>query len=182
MKTTILAIVAFAFISFLFACNQKKALDTKMPAQEEAPKEQQTPPTETADDPKKRVYQAIGYRKTACFGKCPTFRVKFFSDGRAEYNGTRHVDKIGTYEAQLEGKMLKDMINKAHEVGYLDFENEYPIEHKVADLPSTITYLRIGDMEKTIKNTLDGPKGLAEYEAYLEKIIDQIQWKATTMD
>ena len=93
-----------------------------------------------------------------------------------------NVDRMGLYEAQLEGKIIKSIRDKAHEVGYFDFHPEYPTKHKVADLPSTITYVRIGDTEKTVKNTHESPEKLLEFEAYIEAVINRIEWKKSVRD
>ena len=89
---------------------------------------------------------------------------------------------MGYHEAQLETQVIKAIRDKSHEVGFFDFHYEYPIEHKVADLPSTITYVRIGDTEKTVKNTHEGPEKLAEFEAYIEGIINKLEWKPATQN
>ena len=179
MKATSITIAAFSIIAFLFACNQKKAQEQKT---EETNETVSGNTTEKDSDPATKPYQVVGYRKTACFGKCPVFEVKFFSDNKATWSGKMHVERMGDYVAKLGESTIKDIKNKANEVGYLEFYNQYPIEHKVADLPTTITYLRIGDMEKSVKNTHEGPEKLAEYEAYLEGIINGLDWKPAAKD
>ncbi|MEZ4935232.1 MAG: hypothetical protein R2788_24245 [Saprospiraceae bacterium] len=48
---------------------------------------------------------------------------------------------------------------------------------EVADLPSTITTVRYGDMIKSVKNTIEGPEKLNEFEVYLEGVINRLDWK-----
>ena len=179
MKTTILIVLTIAAIALFYACDQKKAVDTTKAENKEPvtePIKGDVPPhTES-------THQLVGFRKTACFGKCPVYEVKFWSDNTATYVGKMHVERKGEYKAQLDRSTLKAIKDKAHEVGYFDFHNEYPVEHKVADLPSTYTYIRIGDMEKTIKNTHDGPKKLEEFQNYLSDIIGNLDWKPTAQD
>ena len=176
MKSIIFTLVAFLCISCL-ACNQKKAQSSKDQKSEET-----TDPKPgddvSGDEQSPKPYQVAGFRKTACFGKCPVYEVKFFSDNTATWNGKMHVERMGQFTAKLESGTLKSIKDKANEVGYIELYNQYPIEHKVADLPTTITYLRIGDMEKIIKNTHDAPAQLTEYEAYLEGIINSLDWQA----
>lgn len=179
MKITILSIAALFLLVFLGACNQKKLQDNtstdNVPSQEE-----------TKDDSDgqiaEKAYQTIGFRKTPCFGKCPVYEVKFFTDNTATWHGKMNVERMGWYEVELGEETIKAIRDKAHEVGFFDFHYEYPIKHKVADLPSTITYLRIGDVEKTVKNTHEGPEKLAELEAYIEDIINKLDWKASPRD
>ena len=179
MKTTILVILAIAAVAIFYACDMKKTQDATTKADT---KEPVTEPTKDPATHTESTHQLVGFRKTACFGKCPVYEVKFFSDNTATYVGKMHVEMKGEYKAQLDRNTLKAIKDKAHEVGYFDFHNEYPIEHKVADLPSTYTYLRIGDMEKTIKNTHDGPKKLEEFQNFLSEIIEKLEWKPTVQD
>lgn len=178
-------IVKFLFLSFLAvatlaACNHK----TTDNAQEGSEPTEQTKPEEPTTDekPQDRVYQVMGFQKTSCFGKCPVYQVKFYSDGKATWNGKRFVDRMGPHEARVDAKVLKSIREKAHAVKFFDFYNEYPVENKVADLPSTITYIRIGDMEKTVRNTHESPESLLEFEKYLSEIIEGLEWEATVKE
>ena len=181
MKTTILTFTTLTLAIFFFACNQKKAQETTITDKQESVKED-IKDASPDEKPTEKPYQTIGYRKTPCFGKCPVYEVKFYTDNTATWHGKMNVDRMGHYKAQMEGKMIKSMRDKAHELGFFDFHYKYPIEHKVADLPTTITYVRIGDVEKTVKNTHEGPEKLAEFEAYIESIIERLEWKPSSKD
>jgi len=175
MKTILSAILPVLAFAFLLSCNQRKAQDPT-PTSPTTPITE-TPTTTEPTEPAERAYQVVGFQKTACFGKCPVFQVKFFSDNTATWYGKMNVDRMGNYGAKLEGKVLKSIKDKAFELGYFDFYSEYPVKYKVADLPSTITYLRVGDMEKTIKDTFEGPEKLVEFEQFLEDVANKLDWQ-----
>lgn len=177
MKTTILTIAAIAFLSIFSACDQKKAQETTEATKTTKPIEDVAEKADPDDQPAEKPYQAVGYKKTPCFGKCPVYEVNIYSDNTATWNGKRNVERLGWYEAKLTDTKVQDIKDKASELGYLDFYNEYPVEHKVADLPSTITTVRYGDMIKSVKNTIEGPEKLKEFETYLENIINRLDWK-----
>ncbi|MEO1258048.1 MAG: DUF6438 domain-containing protein [Bacteroidota bacterium] len=180
MKINILSIATLVLAVSFFACDQKKAQVT--PTNNSSDKKesvQKDTQDDAGDAPADKPYQTVGYKKTACFGKCPVYEVKFFTNNTATWNGKMNVDRMGLYEARLEGKMIRSIRDKAHELGFFDLHPEYPIEHKVADLPSTITYVRIGDTEKIVKNTHEGPEKLAAFEAYIESIINKLNWQKT---
>ncbi len=179
MKNTILSIAALALIALFFSCDQKPAQGTKDVGKITKPNEELAEKEEPEDRPAQQPYHAVGYKKTPCFGKCPVYEVKIYSDNTATWQGKMHVDRIGWYEARLTDVTVQDIKDKASELGYLDLYNEYPVEHKVADLPSTITYVRYGDMIKSVKNTIEGPAELQEFEAYLEGVINSLEWKPT---
>jgi hypothetical protein len=177
MKGLILLTLVLAAVAILFACNRKNANQSEKPAPTVPVP---TPPAGDKAPPKEGPYQMAGFEKTACFGKCPTFQVKFYSDGRVTYNGKMNVERLGMYEARTDNATLKRIKDKANEVGYFDFYNEYPVGKRIADLPSTITFLRVGDMEKQVKDTHEGPEKLKEFERYLEEIINGLTWKVVS--
>ena len=56
--------------------------------------------------------------------------------------------------------------------------NKYPKgDNMIPDIPSTISYIRIENEGKMITNNFDAPKELIEFEIWLEKEIDALDWK-----
>lgn len=164
----------------LFACNNKtgdKTAETPAP-QVETPKEESTQDSEeTPEMTEEKPYVMASIRKTPCYGKCPVFEAKFYSDGRATYAGKMNVDKIGEFTGRVNEATMKSIKSKAMEVGYLDFLNEYPTgEVKIADVPTTHTSIRIGDMVKAVSNKYQGPEGLKVFEDFLMEIVDRVEW------
>lgn len=47
-------------------------------------------------------YLVIMLKRTGCYGTCPVFEAKIFSDGQAIYDGVRHVERIGLFEASVD--------------------------------------------------------------------------------
>lgn len=182
MKKPTLIILSLASL-FYISCNNKtgdKTQTTDTTEVESTSGESSTSEeTETTqnENPVEKPYVMASIRKTPCYGKCPVFEAKFYSDGRAEYKGKMNVDKIGNYTSRVDKETLRSIKSKAMEVGYLDFEREYPTgEVKISDLPTTVTHLRIGDMTKTISNKYQAPEGLKTYEKFLTDMIDRMEW------
>ncbi len=169
----ITALGLLAAVVLFTACHRKAA--PPMPAEKPAMPGTDRPGSE----PKQEAYQVVGYQKTACFGKCPVYQVKFFSDGEVTWYGQHNVERKGWYEARVEKVVLTAIRDKAHAAKYWDFSNVYPTGQKVADLPSTVTYIRAGDMEKSIVNTHQAPPELEAFEDYLEGIINGLDWRPT---
>jgi Domain of unknown function (DUF6438) len=172
-----ITIVCLLAVVVLVACNRKAAA----PVTTEAPKPSgTTKPVEEV--PREKAYQVVGFQKTACFGKCPVFQVKFFNDGTVTWYGQHNVERMGWYEAMVGKEVLADIRAKVSEAKYWDLAPAYPVAHKIADLPSTVTYIRIGDMEKSVINTHQAPVELIAFEDYLEGIINGLTWKPTRKD
>lgn len=151
------------------------------------PPETPTPPTtgmttkpsndSPSMEPAKDAYQVAGYQKTACFGKCPVYQVKFFSDGKVTWHGQMNVERMGDFVSKVDEKTLAEIRDHAHAAHYWDFASKYPTDYRIADLPSTVTFIRTGDMEKTVVNTYQGPAELEEFQNYLESLIMDLQWR-----
>ena len=177
MKVAILILTVFAALVAFTSCDQKKAQQTTTDVKETVPDHPGTKPEKP-----KEVYQMVGYQKTACYGKCPVYQVKLYNDGTAIWEGKRFVDRMGEYKAKVSKATLDAIKQKAYDVGYFDFYEKYPVKHRVADLPSTITYMRVGDVVKSVNNTHEGPEKLAEFEKYLEEVIAKLEWVKVPTD
>ena len=181
MEKSILILLAFVLIAFV-ACNMKTADKTKETITETTNvTEEKTTPEEPAE--KRDIYVMASLKKTPCYGKCPVFEAKIYNDGTAEYKGKMFVDRVGNYTARVDDVTLKSIKDTALEAGYFDFYNEYPTgDVQIADLPTTITSLRIGDQIKTITNKYQGPEELKNYEKFLSKLVDGLEWTKVAED
>ena len=173
-----LFLLLFVATGALAACHRKAAETVQEPAT--APQDQAiTQSDETVEPPtKSNAYLVAAFEKTACFGKCPVYQVKFYSDGKVTWYGRMNVERQGWYTAQVLPDVLKRIKAKANELNYFDLEAKYPTDLQVADLPSTITYVRIGDMEKQVVNTHDAPENLLAFEQFLSELIEGLDWRA----
>ena len=170
----------FLFVAMvaLTACHRKAANTVQEPAT--APQDTViTQSDETVEPPtQSNAYLVAAFEKTACFGKCPVYQVKFYSDGKVTWYGRMNVERQGWHTAQVLPDVLKRIKAKANELNYFDLEAKYPTEMQVADLPSTITYVRIGDMEKQVVDTYDAPENLQAFEQFLSELIEGLDWRA----
>ncbi len=174
MKTNILLLALFLVAAATTSCHRKQAETVGKTEPAEVVKPKPEPP---AAEPAEEAYQFAGYQKTPCYGTCPVYQVQIFSDGKATWYGRMNVERKGWYEGMVKESDLKRIREKVHEVKFLDFENQYPTGVKVADLPTTVIYIRIGDMEKTVKDTHDAPEKLKEFEKFMEDLIETIAWR-----
>ena len=120
----------------------------------------------------------ISLQRTACFGQCPVYKVEIFKDGTVKYKGTAHIKKHGQHEATATMAFIKNILQKAAVINYMALSDKYPKgDNMIADIPSTISYVRIDNEGKMITNNFDAPKELIEFERWLEKEIDGLEWK-----
>ncbi len=179
MKKQIILFALLVGIFSLVACNKKNAEKTQSSDTTEVNQEvdKEMEEEEITEVPPAKPYIMASIKKTPCYGKCPTYEVKIYNDGRAEYHGKMFVERMGKHTGRIDEATLKSIKGKAMEVNFFDFYNEYPTSDiQVADLPTTVTYFRIGDMEKTVVNKMQAPDELKAYEKFLIDIIDRTEW------
>ncbi len=116
--------------------------------------------------------------RTKCYGKCPNYEAKIFTNGLVLFEGKAHVPRKGLFEAYLLQAQLDSLMSQAEQLSYFDLAETYPENGFVmAELPSTITYLKQGAREQKIKNNHNAPKMLQSYERYLEELLETLDWK-----
>lgn len=137
----------------------------------------ETPTTHNKDGINANLFVRI--KRTPCYGKCPVFTIELYNNGVAKYNGQAFVERKGSFVAKANADFMKRIQDKAMAIKYLSFENKYPIAAiTIADLPTTTTYIRLGDVGKQIIDNFDAPRELIEFETWLEQEFDKLEWKA----
>ncbi len=174
--------IIFALSMFLFSACSKKTTSTATQndvTKSTTPKIEEVPTTPITTVPADKTYTMFGIRRTACFGKCPSYEAQILSDGTATYNGKKYTDKEGLYLARFAPSELEKLIAKARNIGYVRMENRYPIDPKnmIADLPYTHTIYNDGKIEKRIANNYDCPPELIEFEQMIDEFLDRLQWE-----
>lgn len=130
------------------------------------------PPTEAPP------YLVAVLEKTTCYGKCPVFEVRLFSNGHLTYLGKKEVAMLGRYEAWTDLTLLEKVKAAAYQVHYFQLAEVYPTnQRQIEDIPLTITYLNFDDREKTIMNNYGSPKALRDFEDLLEGLLLKVNWK-----
>jgi hypothetical protein len=116
--------------------------------------------------------------RTTCYGNCPYYKVKIFSDGLLIYDGKKNVEHIGIHRARVSKDTVAMILRKAEEVDYTNFNIKYPVKGiGIIDFPVCITMVRTTEGKKTIWNRNDSPQKLVEYEEFLDELLEDIDWK-----
>jgi len=145
-----------------FGCKSRKQL------QEEGVELPPPPVSEIIDLPSDTL---IWYRRTACFGQCPSFDFYVQRDGKAFYEGRNFVDLIGTYQGTADLKEIQRVIEISDELGYQELEGKYDNQF-ISDLPSTQTII----LGKMVLNRYQGPDLRKLYNG-IDSVIVKIDWR-----
>ena len=126
-------------------------------------------------EPKVVVLASI--QKSPCFGRCPVFEARIYSDGKAVYNGVRFVEKEGIHYAYLNESQINEIIAKALDFNFLELAPIYPENgERILDFPNTITYFQYKNKELKIINNHDAPQNLLQFEQYLLDLLENLDW------
>ena len=122
-----------------------------------------------ADQNAKSSFVFLSMEKTKCMGKCPAYKVDFYTDGKMIYTGTNNVPNLGQKILQLKKSDLTSIKENAEALGFFKLEDKYMAE--VTDLPTVILVYNDGKKEKKIIDYYNAPKKLKEFEEKLETIV-----------
>jgi Domain of unknown function (DUF6438) len=142
-------------------------------------------PTTTTVTPAKPVVPNVEknlvviLQRTPCFGQCPAFKIQLFDDGKVVYEGRAYCKRMGTHKATASPELIKAIQQKASDIKYLTFSEKYPKgESMITDIPTTISYIKVGSESKMIYNNYDAPTELIEFERWLEQQFEGLKWEA----
>lgn len=136
-----------------------------------------TPPSggEPSAEPGEGEAIVIGQQGTICFGTCPEYKLILRSDGSAEYQGGRFAPREGYYEAEVDPAVVAALAQSAEDMGYFDLEDDY--DEMVTDVPTTFSYLQVGDRRKAIRDRFGAPDALHAYEQEVYETAETLDWQ-----
>ncbi|MEL6926588.1 MAG: DUF6438 domain-containing protein [Bacteroidota bacterium] len=168
----------------------EKALEAEMDEKEREVKKMEAPQPDAPDPrpeefPIKEVpneelvetgpYMIASLAKTPCYGRCPVFEVRVYSDGVVEFFGKANVNLIGHYKAKADQLFIDKLMQSASKAGYQQLESYYPADSKrIPDLPNVITYVLLDNQEKSITNNYMAPEALISFEQEFERLINTL--------
>ena len=118
------------------------------------------------------VTELVYYGKTACYGDCPVFFLKIYSDGKLEYNGIKNVARQGIVERQLSQEKLTILLEQIESNGFFQLAEKYPIHGKrIVDFPNTILKMNNKKTKHTVVNNYDAPTAFFKIENLLQELI-----------
>ena len=119
-------------------------------------------------------FDFIKLKRTECYGTCPVYKVKIYSNGIVEYNGVMFVKKIGSYQWKIDKKAVNLLNEYIKKHGYFGIKKKEPTQI-MTDHPYCITSIQLKD--KSFRK-IDNYKGdncyskrLTTFENKIDKII-----------
>ncbi|MFK7810340.1 MAG: DUF6438 domain-containing protein [Saprospiraceae bacterium] len=125
-----------------------------------------------------KVHLMLRLERRPCYGECPVFELKVYSDGRAMWRGESYCPRIGYYEAFLPKEWREQLMTEANLISYFSLPNHYPLQGPyLSELPTTITYLNDGIQEHSITQNYLTPKELLQFQEEIERLAENLLWE-----
>ena len=109
----------------------------------------------------------ISIKRTACYGQCPVYSIKIFSNGNAIYNGQQFVKENGVVNFSVKKREIDSILNKADEIKFFKMKEKYTAP--ITDLPSCFVIIK----GKKVEDYYNSPNELKE----LQQMIDDVFFK-----
>lgn len=122
--------------------------------------------------------EMIGFEKTACFGKCPVYKLTVYSDGYVLYEGLRFSEKMGKWEKKLKRKEKNSLCKSFKEADLWQYEDMY--ESELVDLATTHMSFTYKDKTKTISGKIERPEALLALDAQMVTLAESEGWTQLT--
>lgn len=98
--------------------------------------------------PEKNGEVVVLFKRTACYGTCPTYDITIYQNGLLTYHGIRFTEKEGHWYTTISKAEISDLKQRFNEANFQNFEESYPPKGEApTDLPSCM----ITHANKTVK-------------------------------
>ena len=116
------------------------------------------------------------YRRSACFGFCPTFDFTIYQNGIVKYDGIQHVENLGTAFRLATDSWWNVVKSELRKFDFYKLAPVYPVEKElyIPDLPNTIITLKETGSRKTVIDNHHAPKELKDFEIFIEAHFKQL--------
>ena len=119
-------------------------------------------------------YVVFSLIKTACYGKCPVYKMEIYKSGKIMFEGKKNTAKIGNYRKEISINEIENLIADFEKAKFFDFEDEYTAS--ITDLPTTYISFSNGESIKKVRDYHGSPRELKELENKLENIANSDNW------
>lgn len=113
--------------------------------------------------------------KGVCFGRCPTYQLSIYGNGKAAFNGERFTDKLGKYEKQLDNQTFSSLKQAFASSNFETFERSFV--SRLPDLPLVTLGYKSADTLQLSAGKERRPEGHEALEALLNDVAESDGWE-----
>jgi len=119
--------------------------------------------------------EVLTLTKTACFGECPVFTLRIYSNGLAVLDGKKYVKHIGLSEMMLTPDEMKGLMKSCDDAQLFSLNDQYT--ERVMDLPTTTLIYRREGETKRITGNMKFPQGFKTVVKECMNLLDDDRWE-----
>jgi hypothetical protein len=126
---------------------------------------------------------AITLERTACFGRCPVYRLAVSPAGAVSYEGTANVRRIGAATGQVPADSVTALLSELEEADYFSFADSYTSNDPTCgryatDLPTVMTSVTMQGRTKRIVHDhgCAAPGALDVLERRIDEVLGSSQF------
>ena len=128
-----------------------------------------------------RQYQSdsllVAIERGACFGACPEFKAVIYKSGFAVYQGRRHVNLIGTFNAHLSSCKMDSLLAFIRREKVEEFDSAYVNPH-LADFPAYFMWISdIKSSHQILVSHEAPPEKVQSLTNRIETVVNGLEWK-----
>ena len=112
---------------------------------------------------------SVSLRHTACYGRCPVYKIEVNKDGIATYTATLFSPDTGVFTKKIGTKKAMEIINRFNTARVDTCKDNYP--SRFTDLPGTVFNIQYKSTMKMINDASAGPPVLMELRQMMDSII-----------
>jgi hypothetical protein len=132
-------------------------------------------PTKSAKVPADFLFEL---ERTACYGRCPTFKLRLDAKGVLAWEGIRFVKTVGKTERQLTPEELTQVYKLVTALKLTQYQDRYD-DQKITDLPSIIIAVTEGGKRKRVEGRYGTPEALTKGISDIEQLLIADELKVT---
>ncbi len=119
------------------------------------------------------------FKRSSCFGFCPTYEYIIYSNGLVHYKGHQHVQLLGNLYGLISEQEWREIMQKVVAIKFFEMSDVYPPEKDmyIPDLPNTVVMVKEFGHRKQIVDNHSCPKELKEFEIFLDAKIKDFSFK-----
>lgn len=114
--------------------------------------------------------------RTPCFGKCATYKIRLFRDGRVYFTGIKNTNRLGVYSSRMPSKNLSAIFRKIDQIVWADMQDWYKTKARDLSHLNLTVYGKV-QFYKKILEAENGPLELQNIGKQLDGAIKNLKWK-----
>jgi hypothetical protein len=112
--------------------------------------------------------------RSACYGRCPTYKMFIYNDGTVLLEGIRFMEPIGNYTITISKEEMQAFIDKANAIEYMKMDDRY--DSPITDIPSATTSIVIDGVRKEVYRRHNYPKSILLFEQLFDNLLTSKEW------